>query len=75
MSPVTLLDDLSPHARVFTAVAPFIVAILLRLMLGRNQFTRMAFSIATTWFAINVLMAPYSVGMRQDILDLQALFR
>ena len=24
-------------------------------------------SLATVWFAVNVLMAPYSAGMRQDI--------
>jgi len=75
VSPVSLLDDFSPHARVLTAVAPFMVAMLLRLMLGRNQFTRLALSLATTWFAINVLLAPYSVGMRQDIINLQNIFR
>ncbi len=48
---------------------------LLRLILGRNQLTRLLISAATTWFAINILLAPYSVGMRQDILDLRSLFR
>ena len=72
---MNLLDELSPHARVLTAIAPFVIAILLRFMLGRNQFTRLALSIATTWFAINVLLAPYSSGMRQDIVNLQTIFR
>ena len=26
------------------------------------------------WFTFNVLMAPYSAGMRQDLMDLQQMF-
>jgi len=32
-------------------------------------------SLSTTWFVINVLMAPLSEGMRRDILDLRSWFR
>jgi hypothetical protein len=70
-----LLEDLSPHARVATAVAPFVIALVLRVVLGRNRLTRMLISLGTMWFAINVLMAPYSARMTQDIRDLQYMFR
>ena len=75
MLSVSIFEDLSPYARVVTAVLPFVGAILLRLVLGKNQVTRVLLSISTTWFAINVLMAPLSEGMRRDILDLRSWFR
>ena len=68
---LSILEDLSPHARVATAVAPFVGAMLLRLLLGKNRLTRALISLGTMWFAINVLAAPYSERMRQDIVDLQ----
>ena len=64
---------MSPHARVATAVAPFIVALLLRIILGNCRVTRWLISLGTVWFAVNVLMAPYSAGMRQDILNWRSL--
>jgi len=33
------LEDLSPHARVVTAVAPFAEAIVMRLFFGKNRLT------------------------------------
>ena len=70
-----LLDALSPHTRVITAVAPFVIALVMRLALGRNKLTAMLVTMGTMWFAINVLMAPYSARMRQDIMNLQYIFR
>lgn len=70
-----LLDEFTPHARVATAVAPFVAAMIMRIAFGRNSATRWMLTVATTWFAINVMMAPYSAGMRQDILDFVALLR
>ena len=75
MLPTSVFEDLSPYARVVTAVLPFVAAIVLRLILGKNQVTRVLLSISTTWFAINVLMAPFSEGMRRDILDVRSWFR
>jgi len=72
---LSLLEDLSPHARVATAVTPFVMAMLLRVVLGRNRLTRMLVSLSTMWFAINVLVAPYSERMTQDIRNLQYIFR
>jgi hypothetical protein len=67
--------DFSPYARVTTAVVPFVAAIALRLVFGKNRVTRTLLSVSTTWFAINVLMAPYSTGMREDLSNLRSMFR
>jgi hypothetical protein len=70
-----LVDVISPHARVATALIPFLAAIVLRLILGKNTFTRAALSVATMWFAINVLLAPYSVELRREILNIGTRLR
>jgi hypothetical protein len=75
MSPGSLVDAISPHARVATALIPFLAALVLRLLFGKNRVTRAALSVATMWFAINVLIAPYSFDMRQEILRLGAHLR
>ena len=56
-------------------MAPFVVAMLLRLLLGRTQFTRWSIALSTMWFAINVLLAPYSTGVRQELIELGNRFR
>lgn len=58
-----------------TAVGPFLIALVLRLMLGKNKLTRVLLSISTTWFAINILLTPYSAGMRTDIESIRQIFR
>lgn len=70
-----LVASFSPHARVATALIPFLVALVLRLVFGKNRVTRVALSVATVWFAANVMMAPYSVEMRQEILNLGTRLR
>ncbi len=75
MSPGGLFDDLSPYARVATAVAPFLLAIVLRLVTGKNRLSTVLLSISVTWFALNVLMAPYSSAMQRDLEGLRAWFR
>lgn len=54
---------------------PFLAALILRLIIGKNRFTRVVLSLATMWFAANVLMAPYSVKMRQEIRNLGTRLR
>ena len=73
MFPGNIFNDLSPYARVVTAVLPFAAAIFMRLVLGNNQLTRWLISLSVMWFAANILMAPYSAGMRQDIRNLRTL--
>jgi len=68
-----IFDRLSPYARVVTAITPFLAAIVLRLMFGKNQVTRALLSISTIWFAMNVFLAPYSYGMRQDLANLRRM--
>jgi hypothetical protein len=68
------LDDLTPHARVVTAVVPFVIAILVRVFVGKTKMTSLLFSASTIWFAINVLMVPYSSRMQQEILQIRTLF-
>jgi hypothetical protein len=66
---------LSPDLRVFIAVAPFATAMAARLVMGRTSLIRWSITLSTMWFAINVLMAPYSTGMRQQLMRLPSLFR
>ena len=68
-------DYLTPGVRVEVAVVPVAIAMLLRLILGRTQFTRWSLAIGTMWFAINVLLAPYSAGVRQELVEFGHRFR
>ena len=70
MIPWSIFRELSPHARVVTATLPFAVAIFVRLLLGNNQLTRGLLSLAVLWFTANVVMAPFTVGVRQGIRNL-----
>jgi hypothetical protein len=63
----TVLTDLGPVPRVFIAVGPFVAAILVRLLMGRNRLTGSLLTFATGWFAMNVLLAPSAEPMRQDL--------
>ena len=54
---------------------PFLAALVLRLIIGKNGLTRAVLALATMWFAINVLMAPYSLEIRREILSLGTRFR
>ena len=75
MEPVRVLQDLSSHAGVATAVLPFVVAVLLRLLLGKSRLADVLISVATAWFALNVFVAPYSPGMQQDLMRLRSFLR
>lgn len=72
---MNFLEDLSPHARVATALAPFLLAIILRLVVGKNRITRILLSLSTTWFAINILLTPYSSRMQEDLNSIRMMFR
>jgi hypothetical protein len=70
-----IFDALSPHARVATAVLPFVGAMILRVLVGRTMLTRYAISFTTLWFLVNVLLAPYSTGMTDDLQAIRGFFR
>jgi hypothetical protein len=63
------VDAASPYQRVAIALIPFLVALVARLLFGKNRVTRVALSVAPVWFAANVIMAPYSVEMRRELLN------
>jgi hypothetical protein len=75
VSPGNILQSLSPYARLATAVAPFLAVAAVRLIFGRSRFTGVLLTVATVWFAANVLMTPYSSHMQRDIQSVRALFR
>ncbi len=74
MTPGRLFAELTPQLRVATAVTPFVVALLVRVLLGRSLFTRWLITISTMWFMANIMLAPYSLGMRQDLMRLPSVF-
>lgn len=62
-----LFTDLGPYARIGIAIAPFLVAMLLRLLFGKNRLTGLLVTLTTMWFTVNVLVAPYSIKMQQEL--------
>ena len=64
---------LGAYARVTTALAPFALAMALRAAFGRNRSIRWLITISTPWFPLNVLLAPYSPGMREDLQSIKSL--
>ena len=68
--PGTVFPDLGPVGRVSIAAAPFVAALLLRVMLGRNRLTGSLIAFTTSWFAMNVLLAPSAEPMRQQLYSL-----
>ena len=76
MSAGDAINELSPHARVATAMlplAPLAMAVAIRLVVGNNRVTRWLISLRVIWVAANVLMARYSAGMPEDIQNLRIL--
>jgi hypothetical protein len=71
----SVIDDLDPKLRVALAVAPFVTAMILRVIFGRKAWARWIVTLTTMWFAINVLLAPYSGGIRREVLWLGSVFR
>ena len=69
------MEGFSPHVQVIIAVVPFVSSLIMRLALGNNRLTRGILSLSTMWFAIYVLTAPYSMGLRQEIFEIGSMFR
>jgi len=70
MQPDSLFEDIDPFTRVLIVVLPFAIAVCLRVILGRSRTAGWLITLGTAWFAANVLMAPYSSRMRQDVRNL-----
>jgi hypothetical protein len=65
-----LLSELSTYTRVVTAVLPFLLAMIARLLWGKSPIMSWLITLSTVWFVVNVLVAPYSAPMRQEIQSL-----
>jgi hypothetical protein len=44
----------------------------LRAAFGRNRSVSRLITISTPWFLLNVLLAPYSPGMREDLQSIKS---
>jgi len=62
--------EFSPLSQVAAAVSPFIIAMILRLMFGRKRWTEVVVTIATSWFFVNVLIAPYAVDIQRELHEI-----
>ncbi len=58
-----------------SAVAPVVITIAMRFIFGSSKLVNTLVSIATVWFTVNVLAAPYSFQMQEDIQSVRQLFR
>ena len=73
MLPGNFLNALSPYARIATAVAPFLAALVIRVIVGKSRLTGWLITIGTIWLAASILLAPFSGGMLQDVQNLPFL--
>jgi hypothetical protein len=56
-------EELPAHARVAVAILPFLAALVVRLLFGKNRVTQTVLWLATMWFTLTVMMAPFSVEL------------
>jgi len=49
------------------AIVPLGVAMLLRLLFGKNRLTGTLVSLCTMWFMANVLAAPFSISIPDEL--------
>lgn len=63
-------EELPPNLRVAVALLPFLLALVARLLFGKNQVTQTVLWLATMWFTLSVIMAPFSL----EIPNLRRIF-
>jgi hypothetical protein len=56
-------EELPADARVAVAILPFLLALVMRLLFGKNRFTQTILWLATMWFTLSVVMAPFSLEL------------
>jgi hypothetical protein len=54
-------EELPANARVAAALIPFLLALVVRLLFGKNRLTQWVLWLATLWFTISMIMAPFSL--------------
>lgn len=52
-----------------------VIALILRFVFGSSRLINTLVSVATVWFTVNVLAAPYSFQMQQDLASVRQYFR
>jgi hypothetical protein len=60
-------EALTPLGRVAAAAALVVIALLIRFSVGRTRITEILLIVATSWFVVNVLIAPYAIEMQRDL--------
>jgi hypothetical protein len=68
--PFGFFEELPAHVRVTVAILPFLLALIVRLLFGKNRVTQTALWLATMWFTLTVTMAPFSY----EIPNLRRIF-
>jgi hypothetical protein len=61
--PFGFFEELPPNARVAAALIPFLLALVVRLLFGKNRVTQMVLWVATLWFTFSMIMAPFSLEL------------
>jgi len=56
-------EELPADARVAVAILPFLLALVMRLLFGKSRVTQTILWLATMWFTLSVLMAPFSLEL------------
>ncbi|HUI80511.1 MAG TPA: hypothetical protein VLY24_21450 [Bryobacteraceae bacterium] len=68
--PLDFFQELPPNTRVAVALLPFLLALVGRLIFGKNRTTGTMLWLATMWFALSVILLPVSL----EILDIRRIF-
>jgi len=63
-------EELPANSRVAVALLPFLLALVARLCFGKTRTTQTILWMATMWFTLSVILAPFSL----DIPELRRLF-
>ena len=64
------IAHIGPISRVTIAIAPFLAAVLLRVFVGRSRLMGSLITLATGWFALNVLLSPSFEKTRETLYAL-----
>jgi len=70
VSPGNLVQGLSSYARLATAVLPFLLTIVFRMLWGKSRATGWLFTFSLVWFVVSMMTAPYSADLRQELVNL-----
>jgi hypothetical protein len=61
--PLDFFPELPANARVAVTILPFLMALVARLIFGKNRTTGTMLWLATMWLALSVTLVPFSFGI------------